>query len=208
LVEIKCRNIRDYAGNKHNSVDDKPYGGGTGMVIQAEPVYSCIADIVGRDALGTPPDGNNNVPLPPKLIYMSPQGKTLTQELVKELAQEAHLVILCGHYEGIDCRVLEELNFTEISIGDYVVTGGELPALILADSVVRLQEGVLPDSSAYTNDSHWNGLLEHPLYTRPEVWRGRAVPETLLSGHHAKIEEWRAEESLKVTKDKRPDLKK
>lgn len=194
-VGVNCHNIRDYADNKHNRVDDKPYGGGTGMVLQPEPVYSCIQDIVNNSGCGNS-----------KLIYMSPQGKTLTQGLVKELAEEEHLVILCGHYEGVDCRVLEELGFVEISVGDYVVTGGELPALILTDSIVRLQDGVLPDSSAYTNDSHWNGLLEHPLYTRPEIWRGRAVPETLLSGHHAKIEEWRTEESLKTTNQKRPDL--
>jgi len=199
-VEINCHNIRDYAGNKHNSVDDKPYGGGTGMVIQPEPVYACITDIMNNVQCTT-----HNAQLP-RLIYMSPQGRVLTQELVKELAAETWLVILCGHYEGVDCRVIEELNFTEISVGDYVVTGGELPALILADSITRLQDGVLPDSSAYTNDSHWNGLLEHPLYTRPEVWRGREVPKTLLSGHHAEIERWRAEESLKTTNSKRPDL--
>ncbi|MCL2070851.1 MAG: tRNA (guanosine(37)-N1)-methyltransferase TrmD [Oscillospiraceae bacterium] len=196
-VEINCRNIRDYAGNKHNRVDDKPYGGGTGMVLQPEPVYSCIRDIMYNT--GDSPNA--------ELIYMSPQGRTLTQELVKELAAKPWLIILCGHYEGVDCRVLDELGFTEISVGDYVVTGGELPALILCDSVVRLQEGVLPDSSAYTKDSHWAGLLEHPLYTRPEVWRGRTVPETLLSGHHARIEEWRAEESMRVTAAKRPDMK-
>jgi tRNA (guanine37-N1)-methyltransferase len=195
-VEINCHNIRDYAGNKHNRVDDKPYGGGTGMVMQAEPIYSCVTDIMNNQ---------NNIQLP-KLIYMSPRGRLLTQELVKELAGESHLIILCGHYEGVDCRVIEELGFMEVSIGDYVVTGGELPALILSDAVIRLQEGVLPDSSAYTEESHWSGLLEHPLYTRPEVWRDKSVPEILLSGHHAKIEEWKAEESLKATSEKRPDL--
>jgi tRNA (guanine37-N1)-methyltransferase len=198
LVEVSCHNIRDYAMNKHNSVDDKPYGGGTGMVIQPEPVYSCIKDIVNKSSLQAEDS--------PCLIYMSPQGRLLTQELVKELAAKPWLIILCGHYEGVDCRVIEELGFTEISVGDYVVTGGELPALILADSVIRLQEGVLPAPEAYTRDSHWDGLLEHPLFTRPEVWRGRAVPETLLSGHHAKIEQWRIDESLKVTNSKRPDL--
>ncbi|MCL2035801.1 MAG: tRNA (guanosine(37)-N1)-methyltransferase TrmD [Oscillospiraceae bacterium] len=197
VVEVNCHNIRDYAENKHRSVDDKPYGGGTGMIIQAQPVYSCICGII---------EGQQEKSPPPRLIYMSPQGKTLTQELVKELAKEPWLVILCGHYEGIDCRVLEELAFEEISVGDYVVTGGELPALILTDSLVRLQEGVLPDSSAYTEESHWDGLLEHPLYTRPEVWRGRKVPETLLSGHHAEINKWRAEESLNATAKKRPDM--
>jgi len=190
-IEITCHNIRDYADNKHNSVDDKPYGGGTGMVMQAEPVYSCVTKNANKSA---------------KLLYMSPQGVPLTQNLVKELAEEESLFILCGHYEGVDCRVLEELNFTEISVGDFVVTGGELPALLLTDAVARLQEGVLPDSDAYTNDSHWNGLLEHPLYTRPEVWRGRTVPEVLLSGHHANIEQWRKEQSVKTTAEKRPDL--
>jgi len=196
FIEINCRDIRDFSGNKHRSVDDKPYGGGTGMVMQAEPIYSCVQDIVN----------NCKEPYPPRLIYMSPQGKTLTQEAVKRLAAEKWLVILCGHYEGVDNRVLEELSFEEISIGDYVVTGGELPALILTDAVTRLQEGVLPDSSAFINDSHWAGELEHPLYTRPEVWRGRAVPETLLSGHHANIEKWRKAEAAKVTSNKRPDL--
>jgi tRNA (guanine37-N1)-methyltransferase len=187
-LEIRCHNIRDYANNKHNSVDDKPYGGGTGMVMQAEPIYSCVVENMNTNS---------------KLIYMSPQGKTLTQQLVRELAEEESLFILCGHYEGVDSRVIEELNFTEISVGDYVVTGGELPALILTDAVARLQAGVLPDESAYTRDSHWEGLLEHPLYTRPEVWRGRTVPKILLSGHHAKIEEWKEKESLRVTKEKR-----
>jgi len=191
-VKITCHDIRDYTDDKHRRVDDKPYGGGTGMVMQAEPVYSCIESIVNKSNC--------------QLVYMSPQGRPLNQELVKELAREQHLVILCGHYEGIDSRVFEELDFMEVSVGDYVVTGGELPALILTDAVTRLQEGVLPDESAYTCDSHWNGLLEHPLYTRPEVWRGKAVPEVLISGHHAKIEEWKKRESLRVTDEKRPDL--
>ena len=201
LVHIDCHNIRDYAGNKHNRVDDKPYGGGTGMVIQPEPVYACICDIINKTSDALSKQGK-----PPRLIYMSPQGKLLTQKLVKELAAEEQLILLCGHYEGIDCRVLDELGFEEVSVGDYVVTGGELPALLLTDAVVRLQDGVLPDASAYTNDSHWNGLLEHPLYTRPEVWRDRSVPDTLLSGHHANIECWKAAESISVTKQKRPDL--
>jgi len=196
-ISVNCRNIRGFSGNKHNRVDDKAYGGGTGMVIRAEPVYACVTDIIA---------GNSESPERPKLIYMSPQGKTLTQELVKELAREDWLIILCGHYEGVDCRAIAELGFAEVSIGDYVVTGGELPALILTDAVARLQPGVLPDESAYTEDSHWNGLLEHPLYTRPEVWRGRKVPETLLSGHHANIAKWKETESEKATAQKRPDL--
>ncbi|MCL1866516.1 MAG: tRNA (guanosine(37)-N1)-methyltransferase TrmD [Oscillospiraceae bacterium] len=197
-IEINCVNIRDYAGNKHNRVDDKPYGGGTGMLMQAEPVYSCVCDYMNKIAEN------------PRLIYMSPQGEKLNQELVKELSRESHLFILCGHYEGIDCRALEKLSeeydYSEVSVGDYVVTGGELPALILTDAVSRLIDGVLPNSDAYTLDSHWDGLLEHPQYTRPENWRGKRVPETLLSGHHANIEKWKSEESLKVTSAKRSDL--
>jgi tRNA (guanine37-N1)-methyltransferase len=198
-VKITCHNIRDYTDDKHRRVDDKPYGGGTGMVMQAEPVCSCIVDVMNNSK---PPDTAR----PARLIYMTPQGKPLNQELVRELAGEEHLILLCGHYEGIDQRVLDELEFTEVSVGDYVVTGGELPALMLTDAVTRLQEGALPDESAYTDDSHWNGLLEHPLYTRPEVWRGRIVPEVLISGHHAKIEEWKNSEALRITKQKRPDL--
>ena len=137
---------------------------------------------------------------------MSPQGRTLTQEIVKELAAEENLILLCGHYEGIDQRVLDELEFEEISTGDYVVTGGELPALMLADSVSRLQEGVLPNEDAYSIESHYNGLLEHPQYTRPEEWRGRRVPDVLISGHHANIKKWQDKMALEVTKKKRPDL--
>lgn len=196
FIEINCRNIRDYTIDKHRRVDDKAYGGGTGMVMQAQPVYDCIMSIIselGKNAQ-------------PRLIYMSPQGRTLNQEIVKELAAEENLIILCGHYEGIDQRVLDELNFEEISTGDYVVTGGELPAMILADAVARLQEGVLPNEEAYSIESHYNGLLEHPQYTRPEEWRGRRVPEVLISGHHANIKKWQEEMAVKVTERKRPDL--
>lgn len=195
-VKIECRNIRDYTLNKHRRVDDKPFGGGTGMVIQAQPVYDCIMSM-----LPELPEG-----VRPRLIYMSPQGKTLTQQLVKELAAEQSLIILCGHYEGVDKRVLDELEFEEVSVGDYVVTGGELPALMLTDAVCRLQEGVLPNEDAYSNESHYNGLLEHPQYTRPEEWRGRRVPEVLLSGHHANIRKWQDEMSVEVTREKRPDM--
>ena len=195
-VKIECRNIRDYTLNKHRRVDDKPFGGGTGMVIQAQPVYDCIMSM-----LPELPEG-----VRPRMIYMSPQGKTLTQQLVKELAAEQSLIILCGHYEGVDKRVLDELEFEEVSVGDYVVTGGELPALMLTDAVCRLQEGVLPNEDAYSNESHYNGLLEHPQYTRPEEWRGRRVPEVLLSGHHANIRKWQDEMSVEVTREKRPDM--
>ncbi|MDR2532821.1 MAG: tRNA (guanosine(37)-N1)-methyltransferase TrmD [Oscillospiraceae bacterium] len=192
FIEVNCRNIRDYTTDKHRRVDDKAYGGGTGMVMQAQPIYDCVMSIVGDNSA--------------RLIYMSPQGKPLNQKLVKELAGEQRLVILCGHYEGVDRRVLDELGFEEISIGDYVVTGGELPALILTDAVARLQEGVLPNQDAFTEESHYNGLLEEPKYTRPEVWRGRKVPDVLISGHHANIEKWKKEQSRKITQEKRPDM--
>ena len=195
-VNITCRNIRDYTLDKHRRVDDKPFGGGTGMVMQAQPIYDCVTAMISEL-----PEG-----VKPRLIYMSPQGKTLTQQLVKELAAEQSLIILCGHYEGVDKRVLDELDFEEISVGDYVVTGGELPALMLTDAVCRLQDGVLPNEDAYSNESHYNGLLEHPQYTRPEEWHGRCVPEVLLSGHHANIKKWQDEMSVEVTREKRPDL--
>ncbi len=195
-VEISCRDIRDYTLDKHRKVDDKAYGGGTGMVMQAQPIYDCV-----RSMIEDLPEDTT-----PRLIYMSPQGRTLTQDIVKELAAEDDLIILCGHYEGVDRRVLDELEFEEISVGDYVVTGGELPALILTDAVCRLQEGVLPNEEAYSNESHYNGLLEYPQYTRPEEWRGRKVPEVLISGHHANIKKWQEDMSLEVTKEKRPDL--
>lgn len=195
-IEINCHNIRDYTLDKHNRVDDKAYGGGTGMVMQAQPIYDCVRAI--RSQLG-----ENATP---RLIYLSPQGKKLDQEKVKELAAEDNLILLCGHYEGVDQRVLDELEFEEISVGDYVVTGGELPALILTDAVARLQDGVLPNEDAYSIESHYNGLLEHPQYTRPEEWHGRRVPEVLISGHHANIKKWQDEMALKVTKEKRPDM--
>ncbi len=193
-IDIVCHDIRHYTENKHNRVDDKPYGGGTGMVMQAQPVYDCIMDIKSK----TSPDA--------KVIYMSPQGKTLTQEKVKELASLSNIVILCGHYEGVDQRVLDELEAEEVSIGDYVLTGGELPALVLADAISRLQENVLPNEDAYSIESHYNGLLEHPQYSRPEVWKGRAVPSVLLSGDHSRIQKWQEEKSYQITLKKRPDL--
>ncbi|MBO6302389.1 MAG: tRNA (guanosine(37)-N1)-methyltransferase TrmD [Ruminiclostridium sp.] len=195
-VRIACHDIRSYTLNKHRRVDDKPFGGGTGMVMQAQPIYDCVKAIEAEL-----PEGAK-----PRLIYMSPQGRTLTQSIVKELAAEDSLILLCGHYEGVDARVLEELAFEEISVGDYVVTGGELPALILADAVCRLQDGVLPNEDAYTEESHFGGLLEYPQYTRPEEWRGRRVPEVLLSGHHGNIDKWRHEKSVEVTREKRPDM--
>ncbi len=194
-IDIRCHNIRDYTLDKHRRVDDKPYGGGTGMLMQAQPVYDCICEIK-RQA------GTENS----RLVYLSPQGRTLNQQLVRELAAEQHLILLCGHYEGVDQRVLDELQAEEISVGDYVVTGGELPALIIADAVARLQPGVLPNEDAYSIESHFDGLLEYPQYTRPEEWRGRRVPEVLLSGHHGNVDKWQREMAEEVTRLKRPDM--
>ena len=194
FIEIFTHDIRPYTENKHNRVDDKPYGGGTGMVMQAQPIYDCICDILTHHEK------------PPRIIYMSPQGQTLTQEKVKELAAQNGLVILCGHYEGVDQRVLDELCVEEISVGDYVLTGGELPALIVADAVARLQKGVLPNEDAYSIESHEGGLLEYPQYTRPEVWRGRAVPEVLLNGNHETVAAWQHSAAIRVTEKKRPDM--
>lgn len=193
-IEIYTHDIRLYTENKHHNVDDKPYGGGTGMIMQAQPIYDCIMAIIAQHKAR------------PRIIYMSPQGETLTQGKVRELAAEEGLILLCGHYEGVDGRVLEELGAGELSVGDYVLTGGELPALIVCDAVARLQEGVLPNEDAYSVESHYNGLLEFPQYSRPEVWRGRAVPEVLLSGDHKKVAEWQKQAALEVTQKKRPDM--
>ena len=194
FVEIECTDIRDYTADKHNRVDDAPYGGGPGMVMQAQPIYDCFEALCKK--LGKRP----------KLIYMSPQGKVLTQQKVKQLAQEESIAILCGHYEGVDERVIEEIADEEISIGDYVLTGGELPALILADSIARMLPGVLAGEEAYSEESHYSSLLEYPQYTRPPEWRGRQVPQVLLSGHHGNIRKWRREQSLKRTYERRADL--
>lgn len=193
-LEIRARDIRYFTHDKHNRVDDAPYGGGTGMLMQAQPIYDCYVSLC--DELGTVPH----------CIYMSPQGKKLDQQRVKELSQLDNIAILCGHYEGVDERVLDCMVDEEISIGDFVVTGGELPALMLADAVARMLPGVLANEDAFTLESHYNGLLEYPQYTRPEEWNGMRVPEVLLSGHHANIERWRREQSLERTWRKRPDL--
>ena len=189
-ININLVNIRDFSENKHNKVDDTPYGGGAGMVIMPDVVYRAYQSLNNKDA---------------KVIYMSPQGKTLNQKKVVELSKEEHLIILCGHYEGIDQRVLDKIVDEEISIGDYVLTGGELPAMVLIDSLSRYVEGVLSEDSI-KEESFSNGLLEYPQYTRPEVFEGMKVPEILLSGNHKKIDEWRKEQSLETTKKKRPDL--
>ena len=193
-LQVCCHQFRDFSGNKHNRVDDTIFGGGMGMLLMAEPIAACLDDLF--EQLGKKPH----------TIYMSPQGKTLTQQRVKELAQEENLVILCGHYEGVDERVLEAYVDEEISLGDFVLTGGELPALALADSVSRLVPGVLSAEECFEEESHYNGLLEYPQYTRPAVWIGREVPPVLLTGHHANIRKWRHEQSLLRTAVKRPDL--
>ena len=194
FLEVYTHDIRLYTENRHRNVDDKPYGGGTGMVMMAQPIYDCVMAVKSQHKSA------------PKVIYLSPQGETLTQKKVRKLAAEEGLILLCGHYEGVDNRVLDELSAEEISVGDYVLTGGELPALILTDAVARLQPGVLPNEDAYSIESHYDGLLEFPQYTRPEVWRGRAVPDVLLSGNHAKIRQWQQQQALEVTREKRPDM--
>ena len=193
-LEIFCHNIRDYTADKHHRTDDAPYGGGMGMVMTPQPIDACF------DAICTQSGSR------PHMIYMSPQGQTLTQRRAVQLSKLPHIAILCGHYEGVDQRVLDKLCDEEISIGDYVLTGGELPALVLTDTVARLVDGVLASSVCYEDESHYNGLLEYPQYTRPPVWQERAVPEILLSVYHAKIAAWRKEQSLLNTQRKRPDL--
>ena len=193
-ITIECENIRDYTLDKHNRVDDAPYAGTTGMVMQAQPIYDCFEALCEK--LGTRPH----------LIYMSPQGKMLTQQRAKELVKLENIAILCGHYEGVDERVIEEIADEEISCGDYVLTGGELPALTLADCIARMVPGVLPNEEAYTNDSHFASLLEAPQYTRPYEWHGKTVPDILLSGNHAAVARWKRERSLERTFLRRPDM--
>lgn len=193
-VEIECIDIRNYTKDKHKRVDDTPYGGGMGMIMQVEPVYDCYTALC--DKLGKKPH----------LIYLTPQGKKLTQKRVEELSKLDDIALLCGHYEGIDERVIEELEPEEISVGDYVLTGGELPALIVADAVSRMLPGVLSDDECFEQESHFNSLLEYPQYTRPYEWRDRKVPDVLLTGHHANVNKWRREQSLKRTAQRRPDM--
>ncbi|MBR7163779.1 MAG: tRNA (guanosine(37)-N1)-methyltransferase TrmD [Clostridia bacterium] len=194
ILDIRYTNIRDFAENKHNRVDDTPYGGGMGMVMQAGPIYRAYQSVM------------ETAEKRPKVIYMSPQGRVFNQEIAKELAKESHLVFLCGHYEGVDERVLEEIVDEELSIGDYVLTGGEIPALAVIDAVSRMLPGVLPSEEAFSEESLYNGLLEYPQYTRPPVFLGREVPEVLISGHHENIRKWRREQSVLRTVSKRPDL--
>ena len=194
LVSLDAVNIRDYAANKHRKVDDYTYGGGAGMLMQAQPVYDACMAV------------QNTLEKPARVVYMTPQGSTFNQKKAQELAQEENLIILCGHYEGIDERVLEEIVTDEISIGDYVLTGGELPAMVVIDTISRLIPGVLGNGVSADTDSFMNGLLEYPQYSRPEVWRDKKVPAVLLSGDHAKVDRWRKEQSLERTRLRRPDL--
>lgn len=194
-LTVELHQLRDYAFDKHKRVDDTPYGGGMGMVLKAEPIALCfeaICEQIGKR---------------PHFVYMSPQGKVLNQQILKETAQNyENVCILCGHYEGTDERVLQSLIDEEISIGDYVLTGGELPACVYADALSRMVPGVLSDDLCFTDESHFSGLLEYPQYTKPSLWRGMEVPQVLLSGHHKNIEDWRRYQSIKRTKEKRPDM--
>ena len=189
-IKLKLVNIRNFSKDKHKKVDDTPYGGGAGMVMKPDVVYDAYKSVYEENA---------------KVIYLSPQGKTLNQKKVEELSKEKHLILLCGHYEGIDQRVIDKIVDEEISIGDYVLTGGEIPVMVLIDTVSRYIDGVLNQESI-KEESFSEGLLEYPQYTRPEVFEGEKVPEILLSGHHENIEKWRKEQALKITKQKRPDL--
>ena len=193
-LSINAVNIRDYAFNKHQKVDDYPYGGGAGMLMQAEPVY------LSYDAI------KEKIGYRPRVVYLTPQGKVFHQEMAKELAQERDLVFLCGHYEGIDERVLDEIVTDYVSIGDYVLTGGELPAMVMMDSISRMVPGVLSNQESGETESFAGNLLEYPQYSRPEEWHGQKVPPVLLSGHHANIEAWRREQSVMRTAKRRPDL--
>ena len=193
-LHINCRQIRDYTNDKHRRVDDTPYGGGMGMVMQCEPIYNCYKAVC--DETGSKPH----------TIYMSPKGKVFTQKRAIELSQMENILIICGHYEGVDQRIIDKIVDEEISIGDYVLTGGEIPAMAVVDAVARMCDGVLSDELCFKDESIYSGLLEYPQYTRPEVWEGESVPSVLLSGHHKNIEKWRLEKSIGITAERRPDL--
>ncbi len=190
-LDVGLINIRDFSTNKHKKVDDYPFGGGLGMVMTPQPIYDAINSVKVEGS---------------KTIYLSPQGKILNQRKIEDLSKEEHLILICGHYEGIDNRIIENYIDEEISIGDYILTGGEIPAMVIIDSVIRLLPGVLKSEQSYKEESHYHGILEHPQYTRPRVFREKSVPDILLSGNHGKIEEWKKYESLKSTFTKRPDL--
>lgn len=193
-LDIKCHQIRDFAYDKHRRVDDTPYGGGKGMVMKAEPIFLCFEHIC------------NLRNTRPKVVYMSPKGRVFNQNIAKEFKNYSNLAILCGHYEGVDERILEEIVDEQISIGDYVLTGGELPALVFTDAISRMIPGVLSDDICFEDESHYSGTLEYPQYTKPYEWHVKKVPDVLISGHHANIEKWKKEMSLKETKKYRPDL--
>lgn len=194
LFELNAVNIRDFTLDKHNRVDDAPYGGGSGMVMAAQPVYDCYMSLIK--------DTKNK----PKTIFLTPHGKTFNQQMAKELSKEEHLIFLCGHYEGVDQRVIDIIEPMEVSLGDFVLTGGELAVLPICDSILRLIPGVLGNENSMVEESFENNLLEYPQYTRPEEFMGRKVPDVLLSGHHKNIATWRHEQSVKITEEKRPDL--
>ena len=196
LIEIGYHNIRDFSTDKHRKTDDTPYGGGVGMVMTCQPIYNCYESVI-KDI----PEDNAR-----RVIYMSPKGRMFSHSVAEELSHYDNLIFLCGHYEGVDQRIIDEIVDEEISIGDYVVTGGEIPACIVIDAVSRLVDGVLASSECYEGESVASGILEYPQYTKPREFRGRAVPEILLSGDHAKIDRWRLEEAVKITKERRPDM--
>lgn len=207
IVSLNAVNFRDFSGNKHNSVDDTPYGGGRGMVLKPDPIFAAVEHVLAwTSAEAGAAESAIDPPAKPRIILMCPQGQTYNQQIAEELAQEQHLIFICGHYEGYDERIREHLVTDELSIGDYVLTGGELPALTVIDSVVRLQPGALGNETSAVTDSFSTGLLEYPHYTRPAEFRGWKVPDMLLSGHHANIEVWRREQALQRTLERRPDL--
>ena len=195
-IEVYCHNIRDYSKDKHRKTDDTPFGGGVGMVMTCQPIYDCYTEIKSQ----IPAENKTRV------IYMSPKGRMFSHDVAKELAEYDNLVFLCGHYEGVDQRIIDEIVDDEISIGDYVVTGGEIPACILVDCVARMVDGVLADEECYKKESIASGLLEYPQYTKPALWRGREVPSVLLSGDHAKVDAWRQEQAMLLTGKNRPEL--
>ena len=196
VIDVKTHNIRDFSKDKHRKTDDTPYGGGVGMVMTCQPIYDCYQNVI------------SDIPKENKrcVIYMSPKGKLFNHDMAKELSGYDNLIFLCGHYEGVDQRIIDEIVDMEISIGDYVVTGGEIPACIVVDAVSRLKDGVLASSECYEGESVASGILEYPQYTKPREFMGREVPEILLSGDHAKIDRWRLEEAVKITRKRRPDM--
>ena len=194
VLQIQCHQLRDYAFDKHRHVDDAPYGGGKGMLMMTQPIALCYEDICSK------------LDEKPYFVYMSPQGSVLNQQKLIDISKHKNICVMCGHYEGVDQRVIDELVDEEISIGDYELTGGELPALVFVDALARMEKGVLSEDECFTKESHYDGLLEYPQYTRPQVWRDREVPQVLFSGHHENVDKWRREQSVIVTAKKRPDM--